>query len=241
MFRRDTKKDSSPDEVDEVIETQRGELEIPILIGGRPPSKVQEQKAEQRIQQAVKNSSATVKTQKEKSQDTQRSQRMLKMLPDAFIFTYGERQGDRVQLKFRPNPQFHAHSHEEEVFHAMEGSFWVDAKENRLAELSGRLDHGVKFWGGILGYLDKGGTFDVKQEPISPGYWELTVLNVQMRGKALFFRTISVQQQFSREDFKRVPDNLSLAQAHEMLKKEIASQEARKGAAGSEASSQPHH
>ena len=38
---------------------------------------------------------------------------------------------------------------------------------------------------------DKGGSFDVKQEPVAPGYWELTVLNVHMTGKALFFKSIS--------------------------------------------------
>jgi hypothetical protein len=147
----------------------------------------------------------------------------LKMLPDAFIYTYGERQGDRVQLHFKPNPRFRTHGFEEEVFHAMDGSLWVDEKENRLAEISGHLTNGVKFLGGLLGHLDKGGSFDVKQEPVAPGYWELTVLNVHMTGKALFFKSISEQQQLYRKEFKRVPDHLTLAQADEMLKKEVAS------------------
>jgi hypothetical protein len=33
-------------------------------------------------------------------EDTARSQRLLKMLPDAFNFSYGQRQGDLVQLNF---------------------------------------------------------------------------------------------------------------------------------------------
>jgi hypothetical protein len=49
------------------------------------------------------------------------------------------------------------------------------------------------------------------------------VLNVHMTGRALFYKTIGEQQQFSRSEFKRVPDNLTLAQAEEMLKKEVAS------------------
>jgi hypothetical protein len=148
---------------------------------------------------------------------------MLKILPDAFIYTYGSRQGDRVQLNFKPNPRFRSHSFEEEVFHAMDGSLWVDEKQNRLAEMNGHLTNGVKFLGGLLGHLDKGGSFEVKQEPIVPGYWELTVLNVHMTGRALFFKSISEQQQFYRTEFKRVPDNLTLTQADQMLKKEVAS------------------
>jgi hypothetical protein len=44
-----------------------------------------------------------------------------------------------------------------------------------------------------------------------------------MTGRALFFKTIGEQQQFSRSEFKRVPDDLTLAQADQMLKKEVAS------------------
>jgi hypothetical protein len=152
---------------------------------------------------------------------------MLKMLPEAFIYSYGSRQGDRVQLNFRPNPHFRAHGFEQEVFHAMDGSLWVDEKQNRLAEINGRLTNGVKFMGGLLGHLDKGGTFDVKQELVAPGYWELTMLNVHMTGRVLFFKTIGEQQEFYRKDFKRVSDNLSFAQAEEMLKREVAAQKGR--------------
>lgn len=219
----DTQKPDSGREVDEVIQTQNGELQIPLLINGHPASKAEEEKAEARIQQLINNPNTAQKSRKERSEDYSRSKRMLKMLPDAFIYSYGERRGDRVQLNFQPNPHFRPHSFEEDVFHAMDGSLWVDEKEKRLAEIAGRLSNGVKFLGGLLGHLDKGGSFDVKQEPIAPGYWELTVLNVHMTGKALFFKSISEQQQFSRKDFKRVPDNLTLVQADEMLKKEVAS------------------
>jgi hypothetical protein len=40
-----------------------------------------------------------------------------------------------------------------------------------------------------------------------------------MRGKALFFKTIAAHQQVVRSDFKRVPDDLTVEQAAEMLKK----------------------
>jgi hypothetical protein len=105
----------------------------------------------------------------------------------------------------------------------MAGDVWVDERQNRLAEISGHLTQGVKFGGGLLGHLDKGGTFEVKQQEVSPGYWELTLLNVQMRGKALFFKTINVQQKYQRTNFRRVPGNLTIAQAVDLLKKQPVS------------------
>ena len=58
---------------------------------------------------------------------------------------------------------------------------------------------------------------------VAPGYWELTHLEVHMTGKALFFKTIAAQQNYSRRDFRQVPDNLTPAQAEEILQKLSAS------------------
>jgi hypothetical protein len=133
------------------------------------------------------------------------------MLPDAFLFNYGKRGGDLIQLNFTPSRSFHPPTREAEVFHAMEGSVWVNGKQARVEEITGQLIHEVKFAGGLLGHLNKGGTFLVKQAEVAPGYWELTLLKVQMKGKALFFKTIGVHHDYSRSDFRQIPDNLTLA------------------------------
>jgi hypothetical protein len=100
----------------------------------------------------------------------------------------------------------------------MEGNVWVNSKEARVEGISGHLIHEVKFGGGLLGNLNKGGTFDVKRAEVAPGYWELTLLKVQMKGKALFFKTIGVQQNYSRNDFRQVPNDLTMAQAADILR-----------------------
>lgn len=200
------------------METQKGELKRPLLINGRALTAEQQQKSDKRIRQFVRNPATLRKSLNEKNQDAARSQRLLKMLPDAFHFNYGERRGDIIQLNFAPNPSFHPPTHEAEVFHAMEGSVWVNSKEARVEEITGHLIHEVKFGGGLLGHLNKGGTFDVKQAEVARGYWEMTLLKVQMKGKALFFKTIGVQQNYSRSDFRQVPDDLTLAQAADILR-----------------------
>jgi hypothetical protein len=65
----------------------------------------------------------------------------------------------------------------------------VDTKQERLAGFNGHLMEDVKFGGGLLGHLDKGGKFEVRQTEEAPGQWEVTVLVVvDMKGKALLFR-----------------------------------------------------
>lgn len=102
----------------------------------------------------------------------------------------------------------------------MEGDIWVNRKQARLMEITGHLTHEVKFAGGLLGHLNPGGQFEVQQTEVAPGYWELTLLNVNMKGKALFFKTISVQQKLHRTDFREIPDNLTLVQAADLLRKQ---------------------
>lgn len=217
MFRLTTNNKNGQQEVDQVVETKDGDLKRPILINGRELTAKQRQEADRQL---GPNAQALRKNLKDKNQDAARSQQMLKMIPDAFTFSYAGQHGDLVEMSFKPNPKFHPSTHEAEVFHAMQGTIGVDAKQNRLAEISGHLVEPVKFGGGFLGHLDRGGTFQVKQEEVAPGYWELTVLNVEMNGRVLFFKSISVHEKYTRSEFKRVPDNLTIAQAAEMLRKQ---------------------
>jgi hypothetical protein len=41
----------------------------------------------------------------------------------------------------------------------------------------------VKFGLGLLGHLDKGGHFEVRQAEVVPGHWDMTTMSVEMTGK----------------------------------------------------------
>ncbi len=216
MLRLETESTSGT-QVDEVVETRQGDLKRRLTVNGRPLTAKQEHDEEKRIKKLTQSSAALRASQRAESEDTARSQRMLRMLPDALIFSFGEHRGDTVELHFTPSLHFQPHSREAQVFKAMQGNMRVNNKEMRLVEITGRLSHEVKFGGGLLGHLDSGGQFEVKQEQVAPGYWELTLLNVNMKGKALFFKTIGVQQKLRRTDFHQVADDLTLAQAADLL------------------------
>jgi hypothetical protein len=103
----------------------------------------------------------------------------------------------------------------------MEGELWVDSKQERLAAMNGRLVEDVKFGNGLLGHLNKGGRFEVRQAEVGAGHWEMAAMAVDMKGKALLFKTINVQQTETRSDFQRMPDDLTVAQAADILNRQI--------------------
>jgi hypothetical protein len=207
----------------EVIETMDGEIDALLAIDGRPLTPAEERNEYEQIQRLVNDPDRQRKRQHDQAQDAQRTEHLLKILPDAVIATYGQRKGELIELNFKPNPNFRPSSHEDQVFHAMEGTIWLDTKENRLAEIEGHLTRSVRFGGGFLGHLDPGGEFHVRQSEVAPGHWEITLMRVEMKGRALFFKTISVHQDEMRSDFQRIPDNLTLAQGAAELRQQICS------------------
>src|SRR5436853_2080201 len=94
MFRLETATKNGQQEVDEVAETKEGDLKIPILINGREGTPKQREEGANRLEQLVHNPEALRKSAKDKNQDAARSQQLLRILPDAFIFNLGERHGN---------------------------------------------------------------------------------------------------------------------------------------------------
>ncbi len=161
-------------------------------------------------------------------EDADRTLRIVKALPDAFRYEYaGTEVGDSqlgkagdelVRLKFTPNPSYAPPSRVEQVLEGMQGYLLIDANARRLARIDGTLYRDVSFGWGIIGHLDKGGHFRVQQADVGDGTWELTQMSLQITGKILLFKTLSMVSDEVFTDFRRVPDNLTFAQGVELLK-----------------------
>jgi hypothetical protein len=219
---------SGKEEVKCVVQTKHGALDRLLSVNGQPLTREQQSHEDQRIASLLSKPEITKKQQRAQQKDARQTEELFRMLPNALIVKYGERGHDLVELLFEPNPNFVPPTREASVFHAMEGRIWISLKEDRLAEIEGHLRREVKFGGGLLGYLEKGGEFHVKQSEVLPQHWEISLLHVNMHGRVLFFKTISVQQDESRSNFQQVPDNLTLAQAAEELQKQSGLKSAQK-------------
>jgi hypothetical protein len=215
---RETKRQDGKLKLYDVCQTRQGEIERLVAIGGRALTDEQLAKEDSRIQSVISEPGQVRQRQKKQREDGEQALKLLRMFPDAFQFRYDGMDGQLVRLRFSPNPKFRPPDHAAQVFHHMQGTVLVDAEQQRLAAIDGRLTSEVKFFGGLFGHLEKGGTFNVEQKEVAPRVWEVSVMHVHMSGKALLFKTIDVQEDETYSDFRSVPADTSLEQAAQRLK-----------------------
>ena len=214
---RQLKEEKGKKKLFDVCQTKEGEISRLWQVNGAPLSGKQEQEELDRIRKLAIHPEAMREERKKQQEDADKARKLMRIFPDAFLFHKEGEEGNLTKLSFKPNPNYNPPGREAEVFHHMEGSLLVDVKQKRLAEINGTLATSVKFGGGLLGHLDKGGTFVVRQKDLGSGTWELEMLNVNMNGKALFFKTIAVHQRETDSDFQPLPADLAVQRAAQML------------------------
>lgn len=202
----------------QVIETARGNIARTMLQNGKPLDAADRARDDQRIKGLAVNPAEQAHREKRERDDAQQAQDLLRSFPDAFLYQYDGEEDGLVRLAFTPNPKYSPPSRKLAVFHSLSGKLWADRSAMRLARIEGRLFEDVNFFLG-LGHLDKGGTFKVVQKDVSEGHWEIVFMDINMRGRAVFFKTLNVKQKQVLDSFKPVSDNLTFAQAGEMLMK----------------------
>jgi hypothetical protein len=211
---------SGKPETREVVETSSGSLDRLLLIAGKPLSDSQASEEAGRVWRFSHSEAEQQKAEQLRRKDAAQCEALMKMIPDAFLFDYAGESGNLAKVAFKPNPRFRPPSREGKVLQQMAGEIWIDTRTKRLASISGQLINEVKFGGGLLGHLEKGGQFIVKRAEIAPGDWEMTEMTVNMHGKALLFKNICVQQKELHSDFEHLPADISLADAANLLLKE---------------------
>ena len=209
-------------ETRDVVETKSGVLDRLISLAGIPLSDAQQRDETKRILQLSNSPEQQRKMEANRRKDAEQCNAFLAMIPDAFVFEYaGQQPGSALhRLVFKPNPTYRPPSWEGKILHQMTGEMWVDTEQMRLVSISGQLLNDIKFAGGLLGHLEKGGTFFVKRAQLEPGQWETIAMQVNMKGKALLFKTLSVQQKEVHRSFERVSPDLTIADAAGLLLKQ---------------------
>ena len=183
-----------------------------------------------RVERFVKDPDELRKKQREEHDNRERFNRILRAMPDAFLWEYDGfesavpglgRSGDElVRLKFSPNPHYIPPTRVEQLLAGMAGTVLLDPKRQRMARIDSALQKDVGFGWGILGHLDKGGRILIEQGDVGDGNWELSHFLMRFTGKVLLFKNIDVNTQEVSWDFRRIADGLSFAQGLDLLKKQ---------------------
>lgn len=207
----------------EYVETPQGDLHRLVARNGKPLTAEETRKEDARIEELVRNPRMFQRHMKSSREDEEEERHLVEMLPNAFEYQYLSRENQLIKLSFKPRPSFRPEHREGVVFHDMEGTIWIDPAEQRIAGLEGRLMNEVKFGGGFLGHLAKGGTFAVHLRDVGNGHWELTGLEVNMNGRMLLLKTINVRHDEQNSDFRPVRPGITLEEASNLLRQGASS------------------
>jgi hypothetical protein len=231
-------------------ETQQAMVGMTVANNDKPLTPEQKKEEENRLMEMANNPDLLKHKHSQEEENADRTLRILKVLPEAFLFDYdGEEEGSAglgrpgarlVRLKFRPNPGFQPPSRVEQVLVGMKGVVVIDPVDRRIAKIDGVLFKEVSFGWGILGHLDKGGHFLVQQCDAGHDSWEISRMSLEFTGKILLFKSLSLKSDEVFDDFRSVPSDTTFAQGVQILKAEEGKLAPNRSTGTVESESRPH-
>lgn len=207
-----------------VLDTDQGILTGVLTQNGRALTPKEQQQEEEHMRSLVRSPRELSREASGRQHDWEKIERLARMLPDALLYTREAAEGQTLLLNFRPNPRFDPPTSDAWVFRAAGGAMLIDTNNRRIVGFRAELWSDLEFGWGLLGKLHKGSLFEVRQDQVAPGCWEVTSLSVNITGRVLFFKSFGEQRNETRFEFRRVPDSTPLEAAAEMLWQDLRNQ-----------------
>jgi hypothetical protein len=198
------------------VDTKDGPLFRLLAIDGTALNSEQRRQDDARIGRLMKDPRPLLKLKQAETDDELKLQKLLSLMPQAFVFDYDGTEGDLLRVKFRPNPGYVPPTYEARVIHSLAGTILIDSKQTRLTKVSGQLVNQVNFGFGLLGRIDSG-TLELERIEVGPQQWKTAFINIHFSGRAVLFKTINKDQYERRFDFRAVSSDLSLSDARDLL------------------------
>ncbi len=205
--------------LERVVETSEGKVRLLLAEDGKPLNTERQAVEELRLKDIAAHPSAFQKREQATKSDEQHAEQMLTMLHKAFLFDEPRPDGGDVRIGFRPDPAYQPKSMEEKVLHAMTGAVLVDEKTMQLHRIEGKMNSDVSLGYGLIGTIHAGSNFATTHEPQPGGEWKDATVNTAIEGKALLFKEIGKNEHMVHSEFKRLADNISVADAVALLVK----------------------
>jgi hypothetical protein len=198
---------------EKVVETNAGKLRMLLAEDGQPlpPERVAQERG--RLATIVADPAAFVKKAQATRDDEAHARQMLQLAPRAFLFSDPRAEGDFLRIDFKPDPAYATQSMEERILHAMQGTMLIDPKMMRLHEINGHLPQDVSIGFGLLATIRAGSSFATTRDRLGEPDFKTTMLDTDINGKAIFFKSIAKKEHAEHADFVRVPNDLSVTQA----------------------------
>ena len=211
------KRDGKQTLTEQQVDTKDGPFYRLIAIDGAPLSPDQRQQDNVRMDRFLHDPSQQLKNKRGYDEDEQKLETLMRLMPEAFLYDYDGVEGNLVRLKFRPNTNYNPPTYEARVAHSLAGTILIDSQQKRLAKLSGQLISKVEFGFGFFGHIDSGGTMEIGRTQVGPSQWKTALIDIQLSGRLVFFKSVNKQQYETRSDYHAVSGDLSLVQASQLL------------------------
>lgn len=201
-----------------VVETPFGRVRLLLAEDSKPLSPERMKQERDRLANDAAHPEAFQKHEQAQKDDEVHARQMLDLLPKGFILENIKPQSEDWHIDFRPDPKYSPSGTEEKVLHGMSGWLLVTQTGMRLHHIEGRLPADVGIGFGLVANVKAGSNFETTKA-VEEGQWRTVRVVSDIRGKAVLFKTISKNEDVVRTEFKRVPNNLTVAQAVEMLER----------------------
>jgi hypothetical protein len=198
------------------VETKEGPLYRLLAIDGAALNLDQRQQDDARIGRLLKDPRQLQKLKQAQDEDEIKLQKLIGLLPEAFIYDYDGVEDNLLRVRFQPNPDYTPPTYEARVIHSLAGTILIDPEHKRLAKVSGQLMNRVEFGYGLLGRIDSG-TVELGRVPVGPQMWKTAFINIHFTGRLAIFKSISKDQYERRSEFRVVSSDLSLSDAKDLL------------------------
>jgi hypothetical protein len=216
--------DQRRDELREVIETKDGTVARLVMRDGRALTAEEDQAERDRLTGLVEHPAEFQRHVKKESNSKDQAVAMIKVMPEAMIFTYAPDQtpatcseSPQVVLDYVPDPKFNAPTTESEALSGLRGRIWIDRNTKAIVRMTGEIFQPVNFGWGILAHIYPGGKLDLEQADAVEGRWNMTSFHEHVTVKALMVKTINVNSEVRSFDFQQVPGGIGYQDAVKIL------------------------
>lgn len=203
--------------VEQEIETRSGPVYRVLARQGQPLDQAGRKKETDRLNNLVRNPAEQARMNQDHQAEEARTQRLIAAMPDAFVYVYDGETDGNLRLSFRPNPAYTPSTYEARVFHALAGEILIQPRLKRLVRIDGHIESDIDFGFGLLGRIEKGGTFHIGRSQAGDARWKTSLIEVHISGRIVFFKDISKDQREVRSDFKPVAPDTSVQDAVTLL------------------------
>ncbi len=241
------KKDEHRDYIQQIIETRQGDVALAIAASGQPLNPAMRQAQIDRLNALDADPDLQEHRRKREQEDNNRVDKLMRMLPDAFVYHYDSTvpcavsvpptipipgapsssspadtppPSECYHLTFTPNTAWEPPDTESKIMRGMAGEVLIEKSQERMTRLNAHLVADVDFGWGFIGRLDKGGTIFLEQTEMSPRDWELTRMKLNLTGRALLIKPLNIHLTEDMAHYAPVPADLNYHQAIKILKSE---------------------